>query len=86
MTMVLGYRITGHIHVGFRTTTYRAIRESDSLPVVIKTLKAEYPTLREVGRMKHEYEVAKALALPNVIQHYGLENYGNSPPVDPRHS
>src|SRR5262245_51210368 len=78
MATVLGYRITEHIHAGFRTTTYRAIKESDNRTVVIKTLKAEYPTLREVGRLKHEYEIAKELALPNIIQLYSLENYGNS--------
>jgi PAS domain S-box-containing protein len=75
---ITGYRIVTQIYESSKTLVYRAIRESDQHPVIIKRLKSEYPTLSELVQFRHQYTLAKSLNLPGVVQPYSLENYRNS--------
>jgi serine/threonine protein kinase len=61
-----------------KSVVYRAVRESDKLPVIVKLLRAEYPTHEELALFAYEYEIAKELDLPGVIKTYCLENVGRS--------
>lgn len=74
---IAGYQLAEIIHQTASTAVYQAIRELDSLPVIIKLLQAEYPTLKEIERLKHEYEIARDLNLPGAIKPYDLVNYKN---------
>ncbi|MGI8504883.1 MAG: hypothetical protein ACR2LR_27710 [Hassallia sp.] len=47
-----GYTLGTILHNGDRTLVYRSIRECDQKTVVIKTLKAEFPTVEETARLK----------------------------------
>jgi predicted ATPase/signal transduction histidine kinase len=62
------YKNLSQIHEGVATFIYRGTREPDSICVIVKTPKAEYPTLEEITRLRHEYKIVKAL---------GLETYNN---------
>ncbi|MBD2570487.1 trifunctional serine/threonine-protein kinase/ATP-binding protein/sensor histidine kinase [Anabaena lutea] len=73
-----GYRITEVIHVSSRTTVYRGEQEKTQTPVVIKTLNAQYPQLRELISLKNQFAIAQKIDNPNIIKCYGLEPYGNS--------
>ncbi|MEH2097617.1 ATP-binding protein, partial [Nostoc sp.] len=72
-----GYRISEELYNGSRTLVYRGVRETDSLPVVIKLLKNPYPSLGELLSFSNQYTIAKNLNSPLIVQTYSLELYQN---------
>ncbi len=72
-----GYKISTSISDGFNTSVYRGIRESDEQPVIIKILKAEFPTLEQITRLKNEYKITQHLYVEGVVKSYSLETYQN---------
>lgn len=44
---------------------------------MIKTLKADFPTLKEIAQLKQEYQFLVSLSNPGVIKTYGLERSQN---------
>ncbi|MBU2511162.1 AAA family ATPase [bacterium] len=77
MIELSGYAIRDVIHEGSRSVVFRGSRIENDLPVVIKLLKEEYPTNRELARFAQEYEITHNLDLQNVIQVYNLERHKN---------
>jgi predicted ATPase/signal transduction histidine kinase/CheY-like chemotaxis protein len=75
MTILPGYNLIEVIYQDSRTVVYRGERESDKLPVIIKLLNAEYPTLRELVRFRNQYAITQGLNLPGVVKVYNLEDY-----------
>ncbi|AUS99517.1 histidine kinase [Nostoc sp. CENA543] len=73
LVSIPGYRISEEIYNGSRTLVYRAVRESDSVPVVIKLLKNPYPSFSELLLFRNQYTIGKNLNSPLVIQTYSLE-------------
>ncbi|HEY9613080.1 trifunctional serine/threonine-protein kinase/ATP-binding protein/sensor histidine kinase [Allocoleopsis sp.] len=71
------YTNLSKIHEGIATLIYRGTREPDSTSVIIKTLKAEYPTLEEITRLKHEYKILQLLNVEGVVKALSLETYNN---------
>lgn len=63
-----GYKVTEVLHQGFNTIIYRAIKEVELSPVIVKALKTEYPTIEEITRLKHEYKILKSLDIEGVIK------------------
>ncbi|WP_410477609.1 trifunctional serine/threonine-protein kinase/ATP-binding protein/sensor histidine kinase [Nostoc sphaeroides] len=78
MSKLLNYRISEQLYAGSRTLVYRAIREADQLPVVIKLLQQDYPTFNELLLFRNQYTIAKNLDLPDIVHLYSLEPYRNS--------
>lgn len=92
-----GYRILEQIYAGTRTLVYRAIRESDAQPVVVKLRHNEYPSFSELVQFRNQYAImfriaaanAKNLDLPGIVRPLSLEVYRNgyalvmkfSPPI-----
>ena len=72
-----GYFSLQKIHENSKTQIYRARKTSDQIPVVIKLIKAERPTLTELACLRNQYAVAKNLDLPNVVRPLALHNYQN---------
>ncbi len=72
-----GYRIVEQIYAGTRTLVYRAIRESDSYPVVIKLLRSEYPNFNELVQFRNQYTIAKNLDSPGIVRPLSLEIHRN---------
>jgi histidine kinase len=62
-----GYRRLVRVHQSSTTTVYRAERERDGCPVVLKILEREAATPQAVARYRHEYELLQGLRLPGVI-------------------
>ena len=71
------YKIITSISEGCNTSIYRGIRKSDAQPVIIKILKAEFPTLEQITRLKNEYKITHNLQLENIVKSYSLETYQN---------
>ena len=74
---ISGYRIKEEIYAGIRTLVYKAIRESDEMPVVIKLMRSQYPTFSELVQFRNQYTIAKNLDIPGVVKPYSLEMYHN---------
>ncbi|AFY43615.1 ATP-binding sensor histidine kinase [Nostoc sp. PCC 7107] len=77
MFSIPGYKLIEELYNGSRTIVYRAIREIDSLSVVIKLLKNPYPSFSELVQFRNQYTVTKNLNHPEIIQTYSLEPYKN---------
>jgi PAS domain S-box-containing protein len=75
---ILGYEVVEQLYVSSTTVVYRAIRNADQQPVIIKYLKSDYPTVHELLQFRNQYAIAKNLDFPGVVKHYSLEPYGNS--------
>ncbi|MEH2062548.1 MAG: AAA family ATPase [Nostoc sp.] len=78
MDKLLNYRISEQLYAGSRTLVYRAIREGDLIPVVIKLLQQEYPTFNELLLFRNQYTIVKNIDLPGIVRPYSLEPYRNS--------
>ncbi|MGD1895959.1 MAG: serine/threonine protein kinase [Phormidesmis sp.] len=75
MIQLQGYRGETLIYSGPKTLIYRGQRLDNGQPVLLKLLKAEYPTFAELVRFRHQYTIAKSLDLPGVVQPLALEEY-----------
>ncbi|ADO75743.1 trifunctional serine/threonine-protein kinase/ATP-binding protein/sensor histidine kinase [Stigmatella aurantiaca] len=90
MHLVGGYEVTEVFQLGTRTTTYRGRRSEDGQPVLLKLPSAEYPSPQDISLLKHEYQLARHLHLPGVVEALGwvqqhgrpalvLEDFGGVP-------
>jgi serine/threonine protein kinase len=78
MNTLPGYKITEVVQLGVKSIIYRAVRESDGVSVIIKTLLSEYPTIEQITRLRHEYKISSNLKIQGIIKPYSLEKYTNS--------
>ncbi|MCW6050145.1 AAA family ATPase [Lyngbya sp. CCAP 1446/10] len=74
-TPLPGYQLISTIHEGTKTVIYQGRHELEHTPVIIKTLKAEYPTLEEIARIRHEYQILHSLNIPGIIKPIELKPY-----------
>lgn len=75
MLTIAEFKDLNQIHNGENSQVYRARRIQDQQSVILKVLKADYPTPDQLRRYRQEYYLAQQLQLPNVIQAYGLEEW-----------
>ena len=73
-----GYLITEKLFEGNHSLIYRARRENDDLPVILKVLKKEYPLPEDISKFRWEYNTTKSLNMEGIIRVHGLERNGNS--------
>jgi predicted ATPase/serine phosphatase RsbU (regulator of sigma subunit) len=73
------YQVTALIYKSQSTQVYRAYKVSDDTPVILKTLQSAYPTITEIAKLKHEYQITKYLAIEGIVKPYSLESYRNYP-------
>ncbi len=78
MITIPGYKIISELYESAGSFVYRGRREGEEQPVILKALKAEYPTPEEIARYKLEYEITRNLNLEGSVRAYGLEKYRNS--------
>ncbi|WP_449417644.1 trifunctional serine/threonine-protein kinase/ATP-binding protein/sensor histidine kinase [Phormidium nigroviride] len=77
MSVKINYKLIEKINEGLNTVVYRGQRKEDGQAVIIKLLRAEYPTLEEIMQLRHEYEISRNLNLEGIVKPYGLENNRN---------
>ena len=70
-----GYENLISIHDGENSQVYRARQIKDQRSVILKILKADYPTPEELRRYKQEYHLANTLKLPNVVKAYSSQEW-----------
>lgn len=77
MIQLPSYLVSEQIHEGSHAVFFRGTREVDNLPVAIKCLKSEYPSLGDLARLRHEHAILREIDIPGVVKCVGLERYGN---------
>jgi predicted ATPase/class 3 adenylate cyclase len=78
MVTIAGYEIGAPIHRSPLRSIYAAKRLADGVPVVIKTLNAEYPSKQNVAELRREFQISQRLQpVERVIRVHVLESYGN---------
>jgi serine/threonine protein kinase len=78
MTTIPNYTILKPIYESPNSLVYRAVRNDNQQPVILKQLQADYPTPAELSRYHHELEILSQLQLPGVIRAYDLKPYQNT--------
>jgi predicted ATPase/signal transduction histidine kinase/tRNA A-37 threonylcarbamoyl transferase component Bud32 len=77
LQQVSSYTLQRAIHEGAHTRVYAGVTQSGEQPVVVKLLKAEYPSLEEITRLKHEFSILDGLDSLEIIKALALEPYQN---------
>ena len=73
MKPVIGYQFHDQVYVSSRTLVYRALRESDQKPVVVKLCRHLYPSFRELAQYRNAYALVANLDVPGVVRMLALE-------------
>ncbi len=81
MPATSGYRIGDLLYESKATQVYRARRQKDGLPVILKLLKPASATRERITWLRHEYDTICTLNhLAGVAQAYSLERLEHPPP------
>ncbi|MCP4138473.1 MAG: AAA family ATPase [bacterium] len=75
MKKIAGYSLLEKVGETKRSIVYRCSEDTTNSRVIVKILKAKYPTLTEIARFKQEYEIIKTIDLPGVIKTYDIIEY-----------
>ncbi|XXT20206.1 AAA family ATPase [Sorangium sp. So ce429] len=75
MYKISGYETTSVLHTGARFVTHRGVQRGDLAPVLLKMATAEYPSIEDTARLRHEHRLCRLLSLPGVLAPLGLENH-----------
>jgi predicted ATPase/signal transduction histidine kinase/tRNA A-37 threonylcarbamoyl transferase component Bud32 len=72
-----GYDLSEIIHEGINTIVYRGTAQPEAQPVILKVLKADYPTIEDIARLKHEYKMTENLNIEGIVKVLRLETHQN---------
>lgn len=75
MDIINGYIIKEKIYESDNSIIYRAIRDLDNTPIIIKMLPSEYSTIKEIQRFQLEYEIANSFNHEGIIKIFSIEKY-----------
>ncbi|PJZ70505.1 histidine kinase [Leptospira perolatii] len=76
--MLTGFHLQEKLFENSETLVYRAKRGDEGKDsIIVKLLIAEYPSTKELSRIKHEYEITKSLDLPGVVRALDLLRHNN---------
>ncbi len=71
-SLLAGYEIIERLHCDDRTIVYRGRYEQDGQPIVVKALRNEYPSARELALFRNQYALVRTMNLPGVIKVHDL--------------
>jgi serine/threonine protein kinase len=74
---IFGYDLQELIHQGTNTAIYRAVSLINRQPAILKVLNTEYPTLEQITRLKHEYQIILYLDCEYTVKVDRLETHPN---------
>lgn len=72
---ISGYTITEQLYLSSKTSVYRGIQNNQQLPVVIKVLRREYPTFRELVQFRNQYAITKNASIAGIVTALSLEPF-----------
>ena len=75
MSFIAGFQLGSQLYESENSLVFRATRDVDGLPVVIKILKNSYPTLADLAHYRQEFEITQSVSHPGVIRSYELRRH-----------
>ncbi|MEY3013085.1 MAG: hypothetical protein RIT45_1820 [Pseudomonadota bacterium] len=81
MFEVPGYRVDERIYEGRKSVVYRGVRHQEGRRVVLKLLRSDYPSPRELARHRHEFRINRMLweqGIRGIVEAIALEPVENS--------
>jgi predicted ATPase/class 3 adenylate cyclase len=81
MFAITGYSVASKLYEGRKSIVYRAVQESDGANVVIKLLRNDYPSARDLASIRHEFDLMRHLVdtgVAGVIKPIALEPHENT--------
>jgi len=69
------YQINYPLHQGVETIISRGQTPTDEPATILKVLKAEYPTLEAITRLKHEYQIRQNVDSEQIVKAISLETF-----------
>ena len=69
------YQINSILHEGAETIIYRGQTSINQPATILKVLKAEYPTLEAITRLKHEYQIRQNLDSELIVKALTLDRF-----------
>ena len=72
-----GYQEVDRLYVGSRTLVYRATRNDDLQPAIIKVLRNPYPDFNELVRFRNQYIITRHLEHPTIVRPTALERHNH---------
>lgn len=76
---ISGYELLQAVYKSATTLVWRALRQADGRPVVLKMPHVAHPPAAVVEKYRQEFELLQAVRSPGVIQAYALEAQGHRP-------
>ncbi len=77
MIDIPGFQVEEKIYDSVRSVVYRAKQLEGDRPVILKTLKEEYPVPQEILRYQREYEITRRLNVAGIPRPISLERISN---------
>ncbi|MGD1701585.1 trifunctional serine/threonine-protein kinase/ATP-binding protein/sensor histidine kinase [Dapis sp. BLCC M229] len=74
---VANYQVLELIHESLQTLVYRGRNMESGQPVIVKLMRNEYPSFKELVQFHNHYTIAKNLDIPGIVKPYALEPYKN---------
>ncbi|QTA82393.1 Two component system response regulator/histidine kinase [Desulfonema limicola] len=71
------YHTVTQLYESSNSPVYRAVRDVDQQPVILKLLREAYPSPERIARFKREYEVTRNIKLDVVPDMYALNHQEN---------
>ncbi|MCA9693574.1 MAG: serine/threonine-protein kinase PknK, partial [Myxococcales bacterium] len=78
MLAAVGYELRELVREGRRTLVFRGRRVADQKPVILKCLRSESTSTRELARLRREYEILSRFDDDSVVRVIALERIGGS--------
>ncbi|WP_437590740.1 protein kinase domain-containing protein [Sorangium sp. So ce1000] len=73
---VSGVALDVLVHQGIETALYRGRRRGDGAPVAVKVTQSDYPTFRQLARLRREHAILRDLSMPGVPRALDLLPHG----------
>ncbi|MGB1274793.1 MAG: serine/threonine protein kinase, partial [Nannocystaceae bacterium] len=67
-----GFRLLSLLHSGRRVQVFRAVDRNTDSRVILKALRSEHPPLRDIARLRHEFELLKLFDHDNIVRARGF--------------
>ncbi len=77
MSTTAGYTLTRSLRETRHATLFRALREQDQRPVLLKVIGGDNPSPLDVIRLEHEHALLDGLDVPGVVKTLGLTKVGD---------
>ncbi len=74
----IGYKIRERFHSGPVYEIFRATKDDDNRPVILKSLRDPYPTLQAINQLRNEYALLERLQSDSVIEVVEMVDFENS--------